>query len=148
MISSLMPMTFLLLPLDPPEPLLFLFVFDVFEELGDEVDALFVAEFALEALLLLALLLLLLELLLLPELEDPEDPPEDCFSFLSLIIISIYTLADHLFMNLFLCFTLSQKIENFLLHFKSLFFFFSYTISRVSQKSHHPIKCSFISRQS
>jgi hypothetical protein len=117
MISSFMPMTFLLLPL---ELLLLLLVFDVFDELGDEVDALlFDAEFALEA-LLFALLLLLLELLLLPPaFEDPDDPPEDCFSFLSLIII--YTVADHLFINFY---TL-VKIGNFLLHLFILFAVFT-----------------------
>lgn len=51
---------------------LLLVLFDAFDEDGDE-DA-------------VALLLFVL-LLFVPELEDPEDPPDDCFSFLSLIIM-------------------------------------------------------------
>lgn len=66
-----------------------------FSELGDDDGGLFDVVFA----LLFALLLLLFELLLLPpELEDPVGPPEDCFSFLSLLVI-IYTVVDHLFIN-------------------------------------------------
>lgn len=81
--------------LEPPALLLLLFLleFDAFDELGDDVGA----GFELDA-LLLALLLLLFELLLPPEFEDPDDPPEDCLSFLSLIII--YTVVDHLFIKL------------------------------------------------
>lgn len=75
-------MMFLLVLLEPAE-LLLLLAPDDFEELGDDVDALFADELALVA-LLLELLLLLFELPPPPpELEDPED----CFSFLSLIII-------------------------------------------------------------
>lgn len=73
-----MPITFLLefVLLEFPE-WLFLFEFDDFDELGDE-DVGFT----------LGVELLFFELLLLPlEFEDPEDPPDDCFSFLSLIII-------------------------------------------------------------
>lgn len=72
---------------------------DVFDELGDDVDALLLFELP-EFAVLLALLLLF-ELPLLPPLEDPppplddeEDPP-DCFSFLSLIIF-----ADTIFISL------------------------------------------------
>lgn len=93
-ISSLMPRMFLfeLPPLELPELLLFLLAPDAFDELGDDVDALFEAEFPLDALFAL---LLLFELPLPPELEDPDDPPDDCFSFLLSFII-IYTVADHL----------------------------------------------------
>jgi hypothetical protein len=73
-----MPITFLfeLVLLEFPE-WLFLFELDDFDELGDE-DVGFT----------LGVELLFFELLLLPlEFEDPEDPPDDCFSFLSLIII-------------------------------------------------------------
>lgn len=69
-----------------------------FEELGEDVDALFDAVFG-PVVLVFALLLLLFELLPPPELEDPEDPPEDCFSFLSLIII--YTIVDYSTWSLF-----------------------------------------------
>lgn len=86
MISSLIPRIFLLLPLllEFPAPL-FSFL-DAFDELGDDVDALFDAAPALDA----PLFALLFFELLLPELADP-DPPADCFSFLSLIII--YTMC-------------------------------------------------------
>jgi hypothetical protein len=90
-----MPKTFLLELLLLEFPLLlFLVELDAFEELGEDVDA----EFPLDA-LLFALLLLFFVLLLPPEFEDPEDPPDDCFSFLSLIII--YTVADHLLINFY-----------------------------------------------
>lgn len=97
MISSLIPsilFLFVLLELD----LLLLLDDDVFEELGDDVDELFV----LDEFVALFVLLLLFELPLLP-LEDPdaEDPP-DCFSFLSLIII-IYTTVTHLFISIIVC---------------------------------------------
>lgn len=96
MISSFTPNIFLLalLLLEFPELLLFLLEFDDFVELGEDVEVLLDAEFALA---LFALLLLLFELLLPPELEDPDDPPEDCFSFLSLLII--HTVVDHLLIN-------------------------------------------------
>lgn len=92
-----------LLLLEFPELLLSFLELDVFDELGDDVDALLDAEFAFDA--LFALLLLLFELLLPLEFEDPEDPPEDCLSFLSLIII--YTVVDHLHIN----FAHSRKLK-------------------------------------
>lgn len=63
--------------------LLLLLALEALDELGDDVVALIDA-----ALELVVLFVLVLELLLPPppELEE-EDPPEDCFSFLSLIII-------------------------------------------------------------
>lgn len=85
-----MPKTFLLVLLLPefPELLLFLLELVALDELGTDV------EFPLDTLLLFALLLFFVLLLLPLEFEDPADPPDDCFSFLSLIII--YTVADHL----------------------------------------------------
>lgn len=108
MISSLIPsmlFLFVLLELD----LLLLFDDDVFEELGDDVDELFV----LDEFVALFALLLLFELPLLP-LEDPEADPPDCFSFLSLIII-IYTTVTHLFISIIvLCFyiTFAKRTKN------------------------------------
>lgn len=85
MISSFIPMLLLLVLLLELAALLLLLAFDAFDELGDDVVALLGA-----ALELVALLLLLLELLLLPP--ELAEEPEDCFSFLSLIII--YTNVD------------------------------------------------------
>lgn len=100
MISSLIPSILFLLfaLLEPPDLALPLdevddeeedceLVVDVFDELGDDVDALLLFVLP-ELAALLALLLLLLLLFELP-LEDPppaDDDPPDCFSFLSLII--------------------------------------------------------------
>lgn len=78
MISSLIPILFLLAPLEFPVRLL-AFELDDFDELGEE------AEFPLGGLLLPALLFFVLPLLPF-ELEDAEDPP-GCFSFLSFIIV-------------------------------------------------------------
>lgn len=91
-------MPLLLLLLEFPELLLLLLELDAFEELGEDVDALFDAAPELDE--LFALLLLFELLPFPPELDPPADPPpEDCFSFLSLIII--YKNVDHLFMSLF-----------------------------------------------
>lgn len=106
--------------------LLFLLAFDAFDELGDDVDAVFEPDA-----LLLALLLLLFELLLPPpEFEDPDDPPEDSLSCLSLIII--YTVVNHLFIN-FQVSTHSRKLElpTLLIYIISCFLVF--TLFKVSQ---------------
>lgn len=89
----------MLLLLELPELLLSFLELDALDELGDDVDVLLDAELAFDA--LFALLLLLFELLLPVVFEDPDDPPEDCFSFLSLIII--YTVVDHLHINFCTC---------------------------------------------
>jgi hypothetical protein len=111
MISSLIPRILFLfvLLLFEPDLLLPLPDDDVFEELGDAVDELLLLLPLLPALavfdafelpLLFALLLLLLfELLPLedpppPPPAEPDDPP-DCFSFLSLIIIYLFTQLQH-----------------------------------------------------
>lgn len=93
-----MPRLFLLLLLLEFAALPLLLLEPAFEELGEDVAALFDAALG-PVELVFALLLLLFELLPPPELEDPEDPPEDCFSFLSLIII--YTIVDHSTWSLF-----------------------------------------------
>lgn len=108
MISSLIPsILFLLLALfEPPDLVLPLddvddaedCELDVFDELGDDVNALL---FVLLEFAVLLALLLLFELPLLPPLEDPPPPPDDeedppdCFSFLSLIIF-----GDTIFISL------------------------------------------------
>lgn len=94
MISSLIPRMFLfvLLLLELAELLLFLLAFVAFDELGDDVEAVFEPD-----VLLLALILLLFELPLPPPEFEVPDPPEDSFSCLSLIII--YTIVNHLFIN-------------------------------------------------
>lgn len=80
----------LLLP-EFPKLLLFLLEFVALDEPGAD------AELPLDALLLFALLLFFVLLLLPLVFEDPADPPDDCFSFLSLIII--YTVANHLLIS-------------------------------------------------
>lgn len=112
MISSLIPSILFLFVLLELDLLLLLFDDDVFDELGDDVDELFV----LDEFVALFALLLLFELPLLPP-EDPaaEDPP-DCFSFLSLIII-IYTTVTHLFISMiitffFVCFTFAKIVAS------------------------------------
>lgn len=128
MISSLIPsILFLLLALiEPPDLALPLddvddaedCELDVFDELGDDVDALLLFVLLEFAALLALLLLLLFELPLLPPLEDPpprsalpddeEDPP-DCFSFLSLIILCDTIL---LFTQFLMCNTFSLSLFN------------------------------------
>jgi hypothetical protein len=91
MTSSLIPsILFLLALFEPPDLVLPLddvddpedCELDVFDELGDDVDALL---FELPEFAALLALLLLFELPLEDPPPDDEDPP-DCFSFLSLII--------------------------------------------------------------
>lgn len=91
MISSLIPRMFLfeLLLLFELLVLLFLLAFDDFDVPGEDVEAVFVVA---DVAFVLLLLLFELPLPLLPELAAPDEPPDDCFSFLSLIII-IYTVA-------------------------------------------------------